>query len=73
MPKIKAKELGWFQQCLLLLGALSFEQFEPSEAVMEASIPLSFEMISCPYANRIQKQQTRMAERLILILDFFPI
>jgi hypothetical protein len=36
-------------------------------------MPLSIEKIGFPYVNLIQKHQMAMAERLILILDFFPI
>ncbi|MFT6839118.1 MAG: hypothetical protein ACJAZR_002662 [Sediminicola sp.] len=34
---------------------------------------LSIEKIGFPYANLIHKHQMAMVERLILILDFFPI
>jgi len=71
--EIIAQELGWFQQPLLFRGKISFEQSEPPEAAMEALIPLSIEKIGSPYTNLIQKHQMGMAERLVLILDFFPI
>ncbi|MET6990296.1 hypothetical protein [Sediminicola arcticus] len=47
------------------------EQFE-SEIVMQAFMPLSIDKIGSQYVSD-SKYPMAMAERLILIMDFFPI
>lgn len=64
-------ELQWFQELLLLRGAVSFERSSPEEAI-EALIPPSLENQNSTYAIFVKQYNMNMAERLILILALIP-